>query len=68
VQPKQKTKTGFAIWFTLVIIGVLLATFIPYGILGSLAPSLAIFGFWSAFGLAIIGFIVWGVKDWRNEQ
>lgn len=64
----QKTRTGFAIWFTLVIIGVFLATFVPYGILGALAPSLAIFGFWVVFGLAIVAFIIWGVKDWRNEQ
>lgn len=68
MQPKQKTRTGFTIWFTLVILGVLLATFIPYGILGTLTPSLAIFGFWVLFGLAIVAFIVWGVKDWRNEQ
>ena len=64
----QKTRTGFAIWFALVMIGVFLATFVPYGILGTLAPSLAIFGFWVVFGLAIVAFIIWGVKDWRNEQ
>jgi len=68
LQPKQKTKTGFAIWFTLVIISVLLATFVPYGILGSLSPSLAIYGFWMVFSLAIVVFIIWGVKDWRNDQ
>lgn len=68
MNPKQKTKTGFTIWFTLVIIAVFLGTFVPYGILGSLTPSLAIFGFWILFGLTIVGFIIWGVKDWRNEQ
>lgn len=68
MEPNQKTKTGFTIWFTLVIIGVFLGTFVPYGILGSLTPSLAIFGFWILFGLAIVGFIIWGVKDWRNDQ
>jgi formate hydrogenlyase subunit 4 len=54
VQPKKKKRTGFTIWFTLVILGGLLATFIPYGILGTLTPSLAIFGFWVLFGLAIV--------------
>ena len=68
MQPNEKTRTGFAIWFTLVIISVLLATFVPYGILGSLTPSLAIYGFWLIFALAIVGFIAWGVKDWRNDQ
>jgi len=65
---KLKTKSGFIIWFTLLILSVLLATFIPYGILGTLDPSLAVFGFWLGFGVVIIGLIVWGVKDWRNGQ
>lgn len=66
--PQEKTKTGFVIWFTLVIIGVFVATFVPYGILGTLSPSISIFGFWAVFGLVIVGFIYWGVKDWRNDQ
>ena len=65
---KLKTRSGFIIWFTLLVISVLLATVIPYGILGTLSPSLVVYGFWLLFGVAIIGLIVWGVKDWRNGQ
>lgn len=68
MQPNRKTRTGFTIWFSLVVVAVLLATFIPYGILGLLEPSLAIYGFWLLFAGSIVGFVIWGVKDWRNDQ
>ena len=68
MDPKQKGKSGFTIWLSLVIIGVLLATFIPYGILTTLAPSLAIYGFWLGFGVSITLLIFWAVKDWKNEK
>lgn len=68
MKSKLKTKSGFIIWFTLLMISVFVATFIPYGILGTLSPSLVVYGFWLLFAGVIVGLILWGTKDWRDGK
>jgi hypothetical protein len=65
---KTTIKKGFKAWLALVFISVLSAFVVPYAILTTQTPSLAIYGFWTLFALVIVGFIYWGVKDWRDEQ
>jgi hypothetical protein len=47
---------------------VLGAFVVPYGILANFAPSLSVYGFWTIFAFVIVGFIYWGVKDWRDTE
>ncbi len=65
---KISSRKGFRTWLVVVIVSVLGAFAIPYGILTNLAPSLSVYGFWTIFAFLIVGFIYWGVKDWRDTE
>lgn len=65
---KTVVKRGFRAWLALVLVSLLSAFIVPYAILTTQAPSLAIYGFWTVFALVIVGFVYWGVKDWSDEE
>lgn len=65
---KVSGKKGFKIWLAVVFIAVVAAFVVPYGILTNFAPSLSVYGFWTVFAFVIVGFIYWGVKDWRDSE
>ncbi|MDP1668654.1 hypothetical protein [Phaeovulum sp.] len=57
---------SFWAWAVVTAALVLLAVAIPYRVLAGGAPSLAIFGFWSAFGVAVIAMIGLAVMRWKD--
>ena len=65
---KTIAKRGFRAWLVVVFVAVLAAFVVPYGILSTLTPSLSVYGFWTLFAFVIVGFIYWGVKDWRDVE
>ena len=65
---KTFSRKGFRVWLGAVFVTVLGAFVVPYGILANFAPSLSVYGFWTIFAFVIVGFIYWGVKDWRDTE
>lgn len=61
-------RKGFRRWLAVVIALVVVAFVVPYAVLSSLAPGLAVYGFWSFFALLVVALISWGVKDWRDPE
>lgn len=41
---------------------------VPYAIFSRFPPSLAVYGFWTAFGFVVAGLIYWGVKEWSDAE
>ncbi len=66
MKQQHPAQRGFRVWMALAALLVFLGGFIPYGVLAGGAPSLAIFGFWVAFGVAVIGLILLAVLRWRD--
>ena len=65
---KTAGKKGFRVWLSVVFVAVVAAFVVPYGILTNFVPSLSVYGFWTVFAFVIVGFIYWGVKDWRGSE
>jgi len=65
---KTAEKKGFRVWLSTVVVAVLAAFVVPYGIFTNFAPSLSVYGFWTVFAFVIVGFIYWGIKDWRDSE
>lgn len=53
-------------WAGVIALLVFLGGFIPYRVLAGGTPSLAIFGFWAVFGVAVIALIGLAVMRWRD--
>lgn len=53
-------------WAGVIALLVFLGVFIPYRVLAGGTPSMAIFGFWAAFGVAVIALIGLAVMRWRD--
>ncbi len=65
---KTVGEKGFRVWLSVVFVAVVAAFVVPYGILTNFVPSLSVYGFWTVFAFVIVGFIYWGVKDWRDSE
>jgi high-affinity Fe2+/Pb2+ permease len=65
---KNLKKKGFTLWFWVVFASVVAAFVVPYVFLSSFSASLLVYGFWTVFAFVIVGFIYWGVKDWRDTE
>lgn len=61
-QPGQR---GFRVWLVTVALLLVAGVFLPYMALAGRAPSMAIFGFWLGFGLAVVAVIGVGVARWK---
>ncbi|EEW24218.1 hypothetical protein [Rhodobacter ferrooxidans] len=58
-------RRGFSIWLATVALLIVVGVVLPYRVLAGGAPSMAIFGFWLAFGLAVVAVIGVGVARWK---
>ncbi len=60
---------GFTFWLLAATATIAAGVIVPYGVLGGVpegeAPSLGIFLFWCAFGVAVVALIAVGVARWR---
>lgn len=61
-------KKGFRAWLIVVSLSLVAAFGVPYGIVTHFGPSLAVYGVWTIFGLAVAGFIFWGVRSWDDSE
>ncbi|WP_372840947.1 hypothetical protein [Phaeovulum sp.] len=66
MEHRHPSQRGLRAWMALTALLVFLGGYIPYRVLAGGAPSLAIFGFWVAFGVAVIGLIVLAVLRWKD--
>jgi hypothetical protein len=63
---RSGTRPGRGLWLAATTVAVLAGVVVPYGVLGSGAPGLAIAGFWTVFGLVVVGLILAGMAGWRD--
>jgi hypothetical protein len=59
-------RPGRGLWLATTAGAVLAGVVVPYGVLGGGAPGLAIAGFWTVFGLVVVGLILAGMAGWRD--
>jgi hypothetical protein len=59
-------RRGRGLWLAATAGAVLAGVVVPYGVLGGGAPGLAIAGFWTVFGLVVVGLILAGMAGWRD--
>ncbi len=59
-------RPGWGLWLAATAVTVLAGVAVPYGVLGGAAPGLAIAGFWTVFGLVVVGLILAGMAGWRD--
>lgn len=57
---------AFRAWAGAVALLVFLGGYVPYRVLAGGAPSLGIFAFWVAFGLAVTALIGLAVARWKD--
>lgn len=65
---KAPTRRGFRWWLLAIGVAVVAAFVVPYAIFSRFPPSLAVYGFWTAFGFVVAGLIYWGVKEWSDAE
>ena len=65
---KNLKKKGFTLWLWVVFVSVVAAFVVPYVVLSSFPASVLVYGFWTVFAFVVVGFIYWGVKDWRDTE
>jgi hypothetical protein len=59
-------RPGRGLWLAATAGAVLAGVVVPYGVLGGGSPGLAIAGFWTVFGLVVVGLILAGMAGWRD--
>ena len=59
-------RPGRGLWLVATAVAVLAGVAVPYGVLGGGAPGLAVAGFWTVFGLVVVGLILAGMAGWRD--
>ena len=68
VDKKTGSRRAFRLWLAVVLVAVIAAFFVPYGILSAGEPGLSVYGFWSGFALLVVVLVYWGVRNWRDPE